>query len=440
MLRLVLPLLVLLSPACQDSPATAERVVLVVGTGHDLDWFPSWQGSTAYAMDLVYLPALDYMDIEYQEDGSAALRPRPGGEYDVTYLCERLIGLRLAGAPTVRDGACVVPLPANADRAQTEATLVVEVGPYRLGGQGPDGDQRLHQACEREVADQRAPGSHPERIVLCARDPDDALDEIHIVSMPVDEQWRSLVAGRIDVIPHTPGRYSSWLEGMRSVRMVPLQTRRPWALYFNTHKPRWTRPASRRALARALDLRAVSRVACRDARCRNLGRLLMDSQSADRESATQVTMPQAVTVLVNRDVTICEQAAKVMAVQLEAALNMQVHIESVPVSEFSQQLERDQHDFVIMPVPGLETPDPQQLLARLRAFSDYHNPALADLLTAGQFDEAKQLLQSDMPVLPLFQEVPFAAIDERFCGGRPREVHSWAWLADVIPCGDGATP
>ena len=55
-------------------------------------------------------------------------------------------------------------------------------------------------------------------------------------------------------------------------------------------------------------------------------------------------------------------------------------------------------------------------------------------MAAGDLPAAQSILDQDVPYLPLYRISYFAAIDARFCGGRPQSSASWRWLADVHLC------
>lgn len=414
--------------SCQESRRDRQQVVLTVGAGHDLSPFPSWHGSAAYALELAYEPADTYVTIEELSDSELAMTPRPDAPYSIEFLCERVFGPYLRKATRLVQGACVVEFEPGVDKNQFIHKLLLETGPYFLAWQGTESDAIPDRPCEQQQLNTYPPDAALVRMILCERD-DMPIDEIHLVATPVKDSWQNFLAGQIDVIPHAPGVYLQWLEEMRSIRLVSLKPDTPLVLLINTSKPPWSNVDARRALARILKPDAISNLACNDARCRDMGPM----KFVPAPAKDGIELPSSLVLSVFEDHIAAVKAAEVIKYQLFKHSSIGVRIHAEPIKPFNDGLKAGDFDLVLSLVPTMDG-DHSSLATRLAQVAKYENPAFSQALETLELERASLILRDEVPMIPLFQDYPFAAINERFCGGTPEEVRSWEWLADMRLC------
>ncbi len=256
--------------------------------------------------------------------------------------------------------------------------------------------------------------------------------------MPVDEEWQSFLAGHIDVIPQTPSIYRDVFERMRSVRLASLVSDAPVVLLFNTRRELWSSIDRRRMFARLLDLDAIAKVACKDKACRSLEHLRIETEQVP-PAASGTTLPASLVMLIYDGHQPSLQAAKVIRYQLKDRWNIDVQIHRAAIAEYKERLESAAYDLIITFVPQM-TSNHSSLPGRLEQLAGYENKFFDNAMNRRAYDQGARILREDLPMIPLFNNLPFAVIDEHFCGGEPRDMRSWLWLSELVPCRGGDAP
>jgi len=392
-----------------------HEVTLRVAASHGLSEFapnenPS--GSTAAAIDLVWAPIHTHVLPPTVEGSTVTLRRRPGSPYTCKELADALAfpGIRNV---TVGDGDEMVVEFENVARARAFADVgTFALGPYELASQ-TDGMVRLRSREPRPIG------------------------AIDIVEVPLGDQWRRLLGHQIDVIPVAAAAYRGAFAGMRSIRVVDLPAQNTFGLAFNMERPELSEVCARRAIARALDHEAIATVACGSAECAvdapAEGAMAADSCQAPRDLVLILMVGDSTGLVAGR--TIRHQLRKV---------GISTSIEQVPLGELAERLRAGSFDLAFLP---LSSERERSLYRFSRAgmaeglnVSHYNNPAFDEALADGDLDRAEAVLRRDIPVIPLYEMRTFAAIDARFCGGKPTSTRSWLWLADLRPCAEGEGP
>lgn len=242
---------------------------------------------------------------------------------------------------------------------------------------------------------------------------------IEMIDMSVDEQWRRLLARDIDVVPHSPPHQRELYEGLSTVRLIDVPSTRSLTIHIDVRQV--PDPAQRRFLAGAIDRQAVARVACGDASLASTDLLL-------ETPAAPVPIPPLRLAFLESDVPAAD-AARALRLQLfDAGIDVTLEPSSI------NQLVRSDAGLVLGPAD--EGDELLVALANGLAFTNYDNPAFTGLVQRGDTAAARRILGHDVPVVPLYRNRAFAAIDTSFCGGEPSSVSAWDWLADLYPCED----
>ena len=414
--------------------------VLRVSAGNELSRIEpqSWTGSTSYALDLVYDPLSDHASIHMVSDRRVVLRRNPASPHDVSTLCA---GVYYPGivdrATSDRDCSLVFESVETRDALVADDVILVEVGPFRV-------DRVLAREGRLLSTDGDA---GPVGAIELVSNGGTAIDRIHILSMPIREEWRRLFAGQIDVIPSTPILYRSRFTGMQSVRTIELPSSGHVSLFFNTRRAPWSSRALRRHVATIIDREAVAALACGEPGC----------VAGDWEPAAPLTedveLPARLSILVLASHTPALIAARTISYQLRKhhelgeddtaaegvePKEVKIDIEVLPLEAMLQRAVDGDFDLQIAPLGFLSPAKAENNLFILTLYTAYTHAELAGALRAGDAATATQILAEDVPVLPLYENRQFAAVDTRFCGGAPSDQLSWLWLVDLYPCEQGA--
>ncbi len=252
------------------------------------------------------------------------------------------------------------------------------------------------------------------------------LDQIEILAMGADEQWRRLLARDIDVIPSADSIHEHRLAGVGSVRLISLAPTSQYALWFNTRSSTLP-PIVRTAIARAIKRDAIAAIACGSAACASSSWLPAPAPEIEAD------LPDTLSLISLDTDEGASLAGKVIKHQLRAKLD--VILEQISVDQVFQRVQSGQFDMALLPA----TMDADRLFVsdEPRNVSGYANPAYDRAVLDGDLATAREILSQDMPAYPLYELRTFSAVDERFCGGAPERTISWRWLAEVYPCSEG---
>lgn len=442
---------ILAAVACGTPEPPPAPVTLRVGAS-SLSSFQSlsFSGDTAHAMELVYALVRDHAEIERLGPTRVALRARDARPDAGAFLCERLLHQQGVVARTPAKDVCTL------DFASVEARDAFEGYPWLLLDHGPFRWERELDSAGNVIASDdvagsasgnapgnasgNAPGNasgasggvpavHTVELASRSRT---AIDRIHITAMPLHEAWRRLFAREIDVIPNMSWLYRPHFAGMRSVRTVDNPAASHMHLFFNTRLPEWANPELRRHVASLIEPAAVAVAACGDRACAVSG-----WQPA--APAAPVALPARITIRVLQTESSAVTAAHAVSYRLRLHHPVAIEVEPVSLAALADPAQRTGYALVLAPM-AFPTSDPSLLVESLAVFAGYESPAFTTAAGRGDAVEMERILESDVPSVPLYEMRTFAAVDTRFCGGTPERATSWAWLADLRPCGGEDAP
>jgi len=399
-------LIALVAVGCGGPPEARREVVLRVGAADGLTHFDmatGHSGSTAHALDLAYDPIGNYADIVSRDGAEISIRLHPDAPVTAVDVAAEMTFRGTEDARAVDSRTVVVRFHnrETADLAIDYGLLVVATGPFALDSEDLDaGWTRL-----------RARGDSP-------------IDIIEIVAVDAGDQWRRLHARALDVVPDSPGSASAAYRGIDSIRTIPYPVTRDTALFFNVTASDLADPAVRRRLAALIDRRALAAVACGDAGA---------SVPGPAETGPAVPLPPRLSVIYLDSASEMVAAARAMALQLRAA-GVALELEPVGIDELDRRGRELEFELCLAPLPRGDEALRWFLADTPLNQTGWRSPAFDDAVARGDRAEAWRLLAAEMPGTPLFELRAFAAIDARFCGGKPQSVHSWRWLADLYPC------
>ena len=416
--------------ACGEPRPPPAPVTLRVGaSGLSSFRSRSFSGDTAHAMELAYSLLREHATIEIMGPTRVALRaksPAPGAG---AFLCERLLDGDGVIARTPTADTCVL------DFASSEALDAFEGYPWLLLDHGPFRWERELPAGGDVNAGDTPPGGNPaiRTVELVARDRT-AIDHIIITAMPLHEAWRRLFAHQLDVIPNMSWLYRPHFAGMRSVRTIDIPASSHMHLFFNTRLPAWADADLRRHVASIVEPAAVAAAACGDPAC-------AVSAWKPAAHAAPVELPPSITIRVLSSESSAVTAAHALSYRLRLHHKVEISVEPVSIAALvGDSAERSDYALVLAPMGLLTASDPALLLASLAALAGYESQAFVTAAEDGDPAEMQRILEADVPSLPLYEMRTFAAVDARFCGGKPTKATSWAWLADLRPCREESAP
>lgn len=441
---MVLPCLL----SCAAQPPEKADDDMRVSASHGLTCLNDLDGSSAHAAELVYLSAQEVAVLEDTGDSGGtevALLPQPNVGVSARALCASLYAEEVM-RKTADDTRCVVTFRSPQAKQRGMQLLRLELGPFQLERVIPVGKEEGSTACIAANAEGNGSSQLLGRIELTRRNTGEPADHgqirtIHIIPVPLKDQWRSLFAGEVDVVPSMPMMYGHWFADMESIRTVPLPTSSYLALYFNTAAESWSDVDMRRTLARSLDLNAIAEIACRDSQCRNPEPEQPELGGTIQPPREPRTLPQELTVHVLDSDSSGVAAAKMIKNQLRRRHGIAVHIAQHPVTEMTALAAKGSFGMLILPLSIPAVAGGQDFLGRLDGVARYTHDALRTATLRGDYARAAAILSEDVPVVPLFRYLQFAAMDVHLCGGQPTSQTSWRWLADLYrsdsPCPDG---
>lgn len=436
--RIIACIAIIAWASCRDAVEAPAPLVLRVSAGNELS-APDprrWTGSTSYALDLVYEQLSAHASASAYRDRSVVLRRNSASPHDLATLCAGVYYADIEARKVSHDGCVLTFASVQArERFMDESLVLVEVGPFRIDQVLARDGRPLTMA-----GDAASVGA-----IEMVSDGSTAIDRIRILSMPIHEEWRRLFAHQIDVIPSMPVLYRWRFAGMQSVRTVELPASGHVSLFFDTARDPWSSRALRRLVATIIDREAVAALACGEPGC-------AARAWAPAPPAEDVALPARLSILVLASHTPGLIAARTISYQLrkyndmmnknnnsgENAGEMTIDIEELPLEVMFARALAGDFDLQIAPLGFLVPAKADINIDIIKHCAVYTNPALTRALHDGDEAAAIEILAEDVPVLPLYENREFAAVDTYFCGGVPSDQLSWAWLADLYPCPGGA--
>ncbi len=256
-----------------------------------------------------------------------------------------------------------------------------------------------------------------------------AMEIIEFIEVDAAEQWRRLHARHVDVVPSSPYPSRDAYEGMSSVRIIDYPAEGAIAIYFNARAAALADPAVRRAIARTLDRRAIAAIACGSSDC-------VIPWPVTEEAVGP--LPASLRLLVLGSDSLAVDAARAARLQLLGA-GIEVALALVDIPGLTVGIAGRRFELMISPIPVAQAAIFQQLRRDApQNVTGWWRPDFEAAVDARDHVEALKILRDELPVLPLFEDRAFAAVDARFCGGAP-ETGSWRWLADLHPCEEEGT-
>ncbi len=325
----------------------------------------------------------------------------------IPYSTETLVRtLRCQGGDQVTQNADELTILLSSDELARRfaKTCGFDVGPFELASQDLDNGV----------------------ITLRARNPG-PIDEIQIVAVPPEEEWRRLMARDIDVIPVASGTDRAAFEGLSSVRTISLPSALMLTIVFDLRAKLFESKPVRRAIMHAVDRQAIARLVCPRG-CDEL------DSSRDGETAAvadDVTLPPALELLLP-DVEPCHTVAAHIQYTL-ARRGVDVTLKTVKPEQVEAALGRP---FQLALLPG-RIGDAQASWYRVGNFGHWQSTDFDAAMDAGDLGAARKVISRELPGFDVVAVGSFAAVDARLCGGQPKSASSWDWLADLHPCESG---
>ena len=402
--RVAAAIAVIVYAGCGDSSdRRASTVVLRVSATHGLTPVlagPPFDGSTAYAMDLVFQSWDQHVRIDGRDGATVHMSRLPKSPFTAGQLGDalRFEGLSKVSVDDQRIDAVFATAEAAAylhrlAQLRRGRLKLFELGPYRVGS-------RRH---DRVFLDRRTPGG--------------GADVIEIVASDATREWRDLFAHNVDVIASAPELHRQQFDGINSVRRIDIPVTTLMTMAVNPHDGALRSQDVRSRLLSLLDTPAISRVACGSRNCW--------VEPWYRPTVKSIApLPEQLSILVLETDSPALAASRVVKHQLRRD-GVSVEINAVSLQALRNRHQAGQYQLMLIPTPSVLDPAAVKIIELLQPANETKRSAL-------------ELLREQALAVPLYKMRFFAAVDARFCGGNPRSFSSWAWLAELELCRDRA--
>lgn len=362
---------------------------------------------TSNLLGLVYAPLSQHFEAVEAEGNRLRLKRQPDSPLDSGTLAAALRHPQLVAARPIADGVEVVLDSAEAARAVSVDSTLLEVGPYAPG----------ELAGDRLALPRRVKGGGPDRI--------------EVLSMPTEEEeWRRLLGREVDLVPFASPAHLRRLREVPSIRVQPLAHPATVALWFHVSAAPTSELRLRRAVALAL-------------RRRNLAEAIGGDPGAAAEVPEDEAAARALLagetprlrLFVYDGSSELQRVALAIQQQL-GATGIRVEIETGDLARLRQVFDGD---FDLLLFFGGSEPRYWACVTsgKPQNFSGYSNPEFDRAVADGDTARARALLEHDIPLTPLYTVDEGIAMDRRLCGARPEYVYDLSWLAAVHPCAPG---
>jgi len=354
-------------------------------------------GATRQLLDLVY----EYGQAHFKAIEPAGDRwrlvPRDPGQAKLLAL--RLRHPRLRSATAVGES---IEVELTGQEAPTVTEFFLDVGPFEQ--------------------DTFAPG----KLVLRRREPGEPRRIEFVGVATEDEEWRRFLARDVDLIPALTESAAAYLREVPSVRIVPYRNRQPIALIFGPTSTTFSDPEVRRAVSGRLARAAIAKYVT--------GTSAHAVETRTLPSHRPLSGPVR---LVFHEPALDVRRAVLVVEQQLVEMGFEVHVEALEIKELLETLQAGSYDAFVF--YGGHDPTYAAMLTTGHDANAarYSNPALDAAVKAGNLDEAKRILEEDVPLTPLYYQTNYVAADRRFCGVRPTSGANYNYLADVHLCAEG---
>jgi len=398
--------------ACGDPAGSRDETVLRVSASAGLaplDPSTGRAGSTAAALDLIYVPTSEHLRAPSQDGAMVRFQRRPQSGHSAQELADALRGEGLVSAKAVGEELVEA-------RFRDELAAIASLQDWKtLLALGPFAVEQESEG--RAVLKRR--GNQP-------------IDRIEIVEVSRSDEWRMLMGRELDVIPRAGALYQKQLAGMDSLRVLDMKPTSWTALCFNVTHPALRDRAVRSAIAGALDRAAIARMACGSADC------AAPAPPPSEDVALGEQVRELGILVVDSDSTL-QVAASVLRHQLARA-GVRIAPETVPLEELVARFKDRRYGLLLGPLPIGESRYARFLSPEAAGHPGMTGFASAEYdaaVAAGDLAAAQEILDREVPCTPLYENRTFAAVDARFCGDVEPTESSWRWMADLYPCGEG---
>jgi hypothetical protein len=243
-----------------------------------------------------------------------------------------------------------------------------------------------------------------------------------------DEEWRRFLAREVDLIPQLSTGAMEYLGEVPSVRIVSYQRRKPIALHFGLSSPAFADAGVRRSVAARFNRAAIAAFATGD----SANALVTRAEDTDRNLSGHVR-------LIFYGASLDQRKAALVVEQQLVEMGFSVSIKALAVPELMAAVEKQSFDVFLF--EGSHDPRHHRRFTTGSDFniSKYSSAAFDDAVERGDAATATHILETDVPLTPLYREAEAVAVDRRFCGVHPVGSHDYSFLAEIRPCEEGET-
>lgn len=280
----------------------------------------------------------------------------------------------------------------------------------------------------------------PGRLSLRRRSRGPGPDRIEVLHFTAEEEWRRFLAREVDVVPFASPTHLRYLRDVGSVTVKRMEEPVQVALWMDARSSNLGDVRLRRAIALGLRRGPLAQVVNADP---------MTAVAAPEDVAVARALVEEVsrelggrpwfTLHVYEGSSDLQRAALVIEEQL-AGIGVEVRL--VPVApDAHAALMRTGGEFdALLFWGGYDRRYWRGLVSSQLGgynFVGYASPEFDAAAEAGDEARARDILERDVPMTPLYHVNEGVAIDRSICGARPRVMYDLTWLAQLRRCGPG---
>jgi ABC-type oligopeptide transport system substrate-binding subunit len=370
--------------------------------------FEELTGTTAALADLVYLPFTSFVADMQVSGNTVVFRLKPGIQLSPGLRVQTIYAKQLADLH-VEDGQLVGRLVGDHPARPQVDQILVDLGPY----------EQVTFSKERLVLRRRS-GSGIERIEV-------------IATHSEEEEWRRFLAREVDVIPVVKPGPVRYLRDVPSVRLVPVGHPPTSAVLLRVNEGPLADLRLRRAVSLALRRKAIATVVIGDD---SLAVDAVEDVVAARALVTAAGRPAPLRLALQAAATADTRAALVIEEQL-ANVDLAVRINVGTLQDLIGLVDSGQFDLIFLSADFAPESFSRFRSRSERNVSGYSSPEFDLAVDHGDADRAIEILQRDLPLVPLYRTPEYVAINRELCGAQPQDVNDNSWLAAVHRCAEG---
>jgi ABC-type oligopeptide transport system substrate-binding subunit len=239
------------------------------------------------------------------------------------------------------------------------------------------------------------------------------------------EEWRRFMAGEFDILPELTPEAARHLTQVPSVRVVPVENPASIALYFRCEAGPAASVDLRRTIAHSIHSEPLAAITG--------GRPLASFSSTPEGHPAD--SPRLRLIVASSETAMVRMA---IAVQQQLAIaGIDVRVDALDLRAFAEAIQKRDFDMYIFIGGATARYWPDLQGSNPRDISGYSSPSFDAAMSANDASRAMEILEADVPVVPLVTMDEVVVTTRAICNVHPHDTNDYTWLADVHWCAPG---